>query len=448
MYKCSSCGKTTNRWNGKCLACKAWSSLEKVAEDNIKLKKGKRKRVEASAKVRTLASIEEKEDYNEKISTGIKGIDSVLGGGVLFNQFLLIGGEPGIGKSTLILQICLNLANNNKKVLYISGEETIHQIKNRVNRIYKKSDNVLENFNLLNENKLEIIIETIKKEEPFFVVVDSVQTCMSLDSLGAHGSPSQIRYVADCLMEVAKTNKVAICLIGHVTKEGELAGPKTLEHIVDTVLNLEGDRFHTLRILRSSKNRFGAVDEVALFNISELGFREVDNFSKLILKQRQKNSLGSAITCAMEGSRPLILEIQALSNITNFGYPKRTSAGVKLNKLQLLIAVLQKYSNIKLENQDVYSNIIGGINVSDPGIDLAVMMALASSYLKKPLSNDLAFLGEVSLSGEIRLVSNIERRVKELKKAGFETIICPKFESKIPGVKKLALISEVIKEVF
>jgi len=429
VYKCKSCDSIFNKWSGKCTNCNAWSSLEEIIEDNPKLNKIKSK-VSAISNIKSLNDIEISDNTKNRFQTCFKELNIVLGGGILEDQIVLLGGEPGIGKSTLIMQVCLDLASKKKKILYISGEESTSQIKNRAIRI-NNNQKSFDNIFLINETRLEIIIETIKKEKPSLVVVDSIQTTSSLDINSVSGSVTQVRYTADKLMEIAKTYKTAVVLIGHVTKDGDLAGPKTLEHIVDTVLNLEGDRYHSLRFIRCSKNRFGPVDEVGVFKMGEEGLTEVNNALQFIQNEKPKNSFGFTTSCALEGSRPFLIEIQALTNTTSFGYPKRTSSGIKLNRVQLLAAVISKHCpKIKLDNQDIYINITGGMSINDPSLDLGVIISIISSYMKKNISQNIGIIGEVGLSGEIREVPYLEKRLAEMKRAGITKVICPKIKDK------------------
>ncbi len=333
---------------------------------------------------------------------------------------VLLSGEPGIGKSTLTLQIAGNLAKNHD-VLIISGEESTSQISLRAQRL-KINEPRLK---AVNEMYLENVIELIQREKPTLAIIDSIQIMASAEIPQAAGTITQIRYCTEKLMEVAKSKNIAILIIGHVTKDGTLAGPRVLEHLVDTVMHLEGDRYHQLRLLRAAKNRFGSSSEVGIFEMTELGLGEVKDPSKQLLEGRKEKAIGSSITVTMEGTRPLLVEVQALTSVSPFGYPKRTANGFDLNRLQILIAVLEKHAKINLANQDVFVNIVGGVRLSEPAADLAVLMAIASSHLQTPLPENCIIFGEVGLSGELRKVSQTENRNKEAKKLGFSQILSP-----------------------
>jgi DNA repair protein RadA/Sms len=342
-------------------------------------------------------------------------------------SLILLSGEPGIGKSTLTLQICKAIASQEKNVLYISGEESVEQIAIRADRLGAHESSI----RIVTENNLEQILALIEKEKSDFIVVDSIQVLSSEELPGASGSVSQVKLCAEALMHAAKLWNKPILLIGHVTKEGTLAGPRTLEHLVDTVLYIEGDRYHNLRLLRSTKNRFGSTNEVAVFEMDEKGLKEVTNPSKFFLEGRANDAIGSCLTATIEGTRPFIVEIQALSSLTNFGYPKRSSNGYDLNRLQMIIAVLQEHAHVNLTNQDVFVNVVGGMHIEEPAADLAVALAIASAYRKRPLPADLIAVGELGLSGEIRSVTQTEKREKEAKKLGFTKTITPQKYRKI-----------------
>ncbi len=416
LFVCKDCGHENQKWIGKCPSCNAWNSF---IEESIKVPlknplSGTPRKIEARPAVRLALSIPK----NNRIFSNIEEFDRVIGDGIVEGSLILLSGEPGIGKSTLTLQIADKIAKNNK-VLLISGEESIDQIANRANRLSLKEENLVA----INEFNLETILETIRKEKPKFAIIDSIQVISSLDIPATAGTITQVRYCTEQLMELAKTTNTAIMLIGHVTKDGNLAGPKVLEHLVDTVMQIEGDRFQQFRILRASKNRFGNCSEVGIFEMTEKGLIGIKNPSEQFLEGRKKDAIGSVITVAIEGTRPFLVEVQALSSTTTFGYPKRTSNGFDLNRLQILIAVLEKYAKLNLQNQDIFINIVGGIHLSEPAADLAVLMAIASSYLKKPLPVSSAVFGEVGLSGELRKVSHTEKRQKESEKLGFTQII-------------------------
>ncbi len=433
IYQCTQCGHQSPKWGGQCLNCKAWNSL---VEDVVNVGKAEQKR-SAALPLKSTLSVTKMELKEKRIKTGSAELDRVLGGGLMEDSLLLLVGNPGIGKSTLTLQICDQMAKQEKMVLYFSGEESIAQITSRACRLQLKNP-----INLLNVNNLESILATIESEKPNFIVVDSVQVMASDDLASQAGSISQVRHVAEQLMQVAKREKIPILLIGHVNKEGNLAGPQVLTHLVDTVLFLEGDPFHQFRLLRSTKNRFGAVDEVGVFAMEEQGLIDVKNPSALFLEGRAENPIGSVIVPILEGTRVFLVEVQALTAYTQFGYPKRTASGFDLNRLNIIIAALNRYAKLKLDSCDVYVNVVGGLKLKEPAADLAVAMAIASSKLKKTLPPDLVVMGEMGLSGEIRQVTQMEKREKEAKKMGFKQVLKPHFEEGLKG------ISDVMNKFF
>lgn len=360
-----------------------------------------------------------------RLKTEIGELDRVLGGGFVEDSLTLLTGAPGIGKSTLTLQICRAMAQLGRKVLYVSGEESVGQISSRAKRL-----KISESLAVVNLNHLESIVAVIQKSHPQFIVIDSVQV-MASEELGSQaGSISQVRYVAEELMKVAKGNAIPVLLIGHVNKEGQLAGPQVLTHLVDAVLYLEGDSTSQFRLLRSTKNRFGTVDEVGVFTMEESGLQEVKNPSALFLEGRSETPIGSAIVPVLEGTRIFLVEVQALTSHTNFGYPKRTASGFDLNRLNIILAVLSRYAKMNLDSSDVYVNVVGGLKLKEPAADLAVALAIVSSKLKKPLPGDLVAMGEMGLSGEIRSVSFAERRLKEIEKLGFKQVAIPTVKKK------------------
>jgi DNA repair protein RadA/Sms len=355
--------------------------------------------------------------HEERLTTGISEFDEVLGGGIVAGSLILLGGDPGIGKSTLALQLSLKLPDD---VLYVSGEESVHQIKYRANRLGSK-----HGLEVLAETDLEAVLATVEASHPKLVIIDSVQTMYSESSTGVAGGVAQVTGAVQRIMRVAKTNHISFIIIGHVTKEGFIAGPKTLEHMVDTVLYLEGERFASFRILRCVKNRFGTTNEVGVFEMAGEGLVEVLNPSQLFMGDGGVKASGNVATAIVEGSRALLVEIQALTSVTNFGYPKRTTAGYDANRLQLLTAILSKRANINLSNQDIYVNVVGGIKIDEPGADLAVALAIVSS-MKDIILEKTVVVGELGLSGEVRYVSNLEKRIKEAEKLGLSRIICPR----------------------
>lgn len=415
IFECSNCGAQYQKWAGRCLECGKWGTLgDAIAVPSASSAKNADKK-RPSAKIQTLGEIQE--NNVKRMSTSIGEFDTVLGGGIVPGSFVLLGGEPGIGKSTLTLQIAVSLPNT----LYISGEESVEQIKLRANRITPTAH--LSSLRLANETNVEVIASTISEHKPSVAIVDSIQTMYSDEVEGEAGNISQVKACAVKLLDVAKQTGTAIILIGHVTKEGAVAGPRTLEHLVDTVLYLEGDRYHDIRILRAVKNRFGSTDEIGMFEMNSVGLVEVQNPSAKLLAERGESMPGSVVTCLMEGSRPLLVEIQALVNKTVFGYPVRKASGFDLNRLHVLIAVLQKRADLNLSQYDVHVNVVGGVTADEPGADLAVALAVASAYKDKALGNDLAVFGEVGLGGEIRSVRFLEKRIKECEQLGMKRVL-------------------------
>jgi DNA repair protein RadA/Sms len=417
---------------GKCEQCQSWNSLaEEVLESSQR-----KPSIGKAFKVSKLSEIESQS--SERIKTGIDEADRVLGGGIVPGSLILVGGDPGIGKSTLVL----DLASKISGALYISGEESEKQIQLRANRM-----GVGEDTFVLSETNLENILATVLIEKPPLVILDSIQTIYTNDVVGTPGGISQLSLCTSKVMNFAKDNHISFIIIGHVTKEGNIAGPRMLEHLVDVVLYLEGDRFGSFRILRGIKNRFGSTNETGIFEMSEHGLKEVQNPSEILLSERALKAPGSVIFPALEGTRPLLVEIQALSSGTTFGYPKRTSSGFDLNRLNLLTAVLQKRGGVNLSTQDIYLNVAGGLKVSEPAGDLAVCLAIASAFKNKPIKEDIVAFGEVGLAGEVRSVNNIEKRLKEAEKLGFNTAVIPKSHSgslKLKGLKIITVAS--IKE--
>lgn len=396
VYTCQSCDAQATKWSGKCVQCGAWNSM---VEDVINVGKAEKSpsaiRRGSAEKPRAISEVAKEQS---RISSGLGEMDQVLGGGFMEASLVLLSGEPGIGKSTLTLQVVANLSNKLNKVLYISGEESIEQVADRAHRLGKTGDGL----ELLYETNLENILATIESEKPEFLVIDSIQVMASSEVAGVAGGLSQVRYVTEMIMNSIKTHKIPTLLIGHVNKDGKIAGPKVLEHLVDTVLILEGERDQSLRMLRAVKNRFGSVSEVGLFQMEEEGLTELSNPGAYVLEHRPKNAIGTCLTVTMEGNRPLLMEVQALVTKSNYGYPKIAASGFDRNRLELLIAVLQKHTSLKLGEQDIYVNVVGGLKLRDPAADLAVCLAIASSYKKKALPSELVAFGEVGLTGEIR----------------------------------------------
>ncbi len=415
VFNCEKCGYQSQKWLGRCPECEAWNSFY---EDIIE--KNKSSKTQGTSLSTTPLSHESEPEI--RINTNIAELNRVLGSGLVKGSMVLLSGEPGIGKSTLTLQISHNIAKNNSKVLYISGEESHHQVSMRAQRLGIKN----QNLHFLAETNFENILATIENTKPDFIILDSIQVIYSSEIPSMAGSITQVRFCTESIMNFAKKTATPVLLIGHVTKDGNLAGPRVLEHLVDTVLFLEGERYQNYRVLRSLKNRFGPTHEIGIFEMSEEGLTEVTNASKLFLDGRKEGTIGSAITATLEGTRPLLVEVQALTNVTHFGYPKRAGSGFDLNRMQLLIAVIQKYLNLNLSNQDVYINVVSGFKLHEPAADLAVIMAIISSFKKTALHPTTIYIGEVGLSGELRTVTDLEKRIQEAEKMGFSRIVIPK----------------------
>lgn len=436
VYFCQNCGHEESKWLGQCPACREWNTFveEKVTPAAAKAVKERK-----DAQVVTLSSIETDED--DRMNTGIEELDRVLGGGIVKGSLVLVGGDPGIGKSTLLLQVCQRLSAAGRKLLYISGEESLKQIKLRANRMGEFT----ENLYLLCETSLDIIRGIIEQQKPDMVVIDSIQTMYNEEVGSAPGSVSQVRESTNIFMQLAKGLNISIFIVGHVTKEGTVAGPRVLEHMVDTVLYFEGDRHASYRILRGVKNRFGSTNEIGVFEMRKEGLTEVKNPSEFMLSGKPEHASGSVVACAMEGTRPMLMEIQALVCKTNFGMPRRTAAGLDYNRVNLLMAVLEKRLGLPLSGYDAYVNIAGGIRLNEPAADLGIVLAVASSYKNRPIAEEVIAFGEVGLSGEVRAVSMPEQRVSEAKKLGFTTCILPevsvKTVGKVEGVKIIGVKS-------
>ena len=428
-YVCQNCGYSTLRWSGKCPDCDTWSSLVEEIVTNDKKRSsgsGPLKVNEGSYKL-----ISEISSVNEsRTQTRISELDRVLGGGIVGGSVILIGGDPGIGKSTLMLQLAEQIKD--KKILYVSGEESASQIKLRADRLNYH----LGNFYILSETNMEIIEAVIEKESPDIVVVDSIQTVYRPEIESAPGTVSQLRESSALLMHIAKKNNVAVFIVGHITKDGMIAGPKVLEHMVDVVLQFEGERTHSYRILRGIKNRFGSTNEIGIFEMTDMGLKEVLNPSEVFLSQRNYGASGCVISASIEGTRPILIEVQALVTSSNFGIPQRTSMGFDYKKLSIIIAVIEKKLGVVLSKSDIFINIAGGIKIDEPAIDLAVAMSIYSSFRDIPVDSETVVLGEIGLSGEIRTISYIDRRITEAAKLGFKRIIIPKGNMKNLNTKK------------
>ncbi len=418
-FVCQNCGRQTPRYFGRCPACGEWNTM---VEEVVEQQPAGRRVPISGPRALPQRLTEIATDGLDRLSLPMGEFARVLGGGVVPGSLILVGGEPGIGKSTLLLQTAALMSDSSGPVLYVSGEESARQIKMRADRLKIERDELF----VVTETSLDTILSHVESVKPRVLIIDSVQTTYSEALTSASGSVSQVRETAARLQMLAKQTGVAVFLVGHVTKEGAIAGPKVLEHIVDTVLYLEGDLFHAYRLLRSVKNRFGATSEVGVFEMRERGLEEVANPSEAFLAERMVNAAGSAIAVTMEGTRPLLVEVQALTSTTSFGHPRRTANGVDFNRLLLLVAVLSKRVGLRLGDQDVFANVVGGLQIDEPAADLAVAVAIASSMRDEPVAADLAFMGEVGLSGELRAVSQIPARLKEAAKLGFRRCVVPK----------------------
>ena len=439
VFFCKECGYETPKWMGQCPGCHQWNTMTEEKINPVSRGAGKRGNNLPHQQLTGLFEVSMEEE--DRSSSGIPELDRVLGGGIVKGSLTLVGGDPGIGKSTLLLQICRYQANSGKKVVYVSGEESLKQIKMRAQRLGGFKENVF----LLCETDINAAAEAVREAKPDMVVVDSVQTMYSEDLSSAAGSVSQVREVTAVMMRVAKENNIAVFIVGHVTKEGVVAGPRTLEHMVDTVLYFEGEREAAYRILRGVKNRFGSTNEIGVFEMCNNGLVEVENPSKTMLNGRPLDASGSVVVCSMEGTRPILIEIQALVSPTSFQMPRRTAVGIDYNRVNLLMAVLEKRLGMNRGNCDAYVNIAGGIKMNEPAIDLGIVMALVSSYRNRPIDEKTIVFGEVGLSGEVRAVNMPEQRVAEAKKLGFETCIlpevCMKTVKDVKGIKLLGVKS-------
>lgn len=420
-FFCKECGYESSKWMGQCPACKSWNTM--VEEPTAKREPLGRSTGSVLRQIQKPVRLEEVSiDEQDRMSTGYRELDRVLGSGVVAGSLVLVGGDPGIGKSTLLLQVCRNLAVAGRRVLYISGEESLKQIKLRAARIGTITGDLL----FLCETNLDNIEEAIREAKPEVVIIDSIQTMFREDVSSAPGSVSQVRESTNILMQIAKGMGIAVFIVGHVTKEGVVAGPRVLEHMVDTVLYFEGERNASYRILRGVKNRFGSTNEIGVFEMQEKGLVEVENPSEYLLDGRPEEASGAVVACSVEGTRPILLEVQALVAQTNFGLPRRTAAGTDYNRVNLLMAVLEKRCHYEMSRYDAYVNIAGGVKMNEPALDLAIILALVSSMKDKPVSPKCIIFGEVGLSGEVRAVSQAEQRVNEAVKLGFESCILPK----------------------
>ena len=444
VFVCSECGYESAKWLGKCPGCNSWNSFyeEKVVETKSTSSKEKKE----SSKPQVLNEVSGKKEV--RTSTGIGELDRVLGGGLVKGSLVLLGGEPGIGKSTLVLELCDKITGNGK-VLYISGEESAEQVKLRADRLGIKNNNIM----FLGETDIDVIEQSILEIQPKLVVVDSIQTMYSEEITSAAGSVSQVREITARIMRISKGHQISTIIIGHVTKDGNIAGPRVLEHMVDTVLYLEGERYFSYRILRSVKNRFGSTNEIGMFEMQDEGMIEIKNPSSILISDRVDNPSGSVIVASMEGTRPMLIEIQALTTPSVYGMPRRAANGIEYNRLTMLIAVLEKKARLPLGSQDVYINVVSGIRLVEPAIDLGTILVIASSFKNISIPQDVVVMGEVGLTGEIRSVNFIDKRLKEVEKMGFKKCIIPesnkrmlknKYDIEIVGVRN---ISEAISKL-
>ena len=429
VFFCQECGYESSKWMGQCPGCRQWNTfVEETVKPASKASKAAGTPISGgeAGSPKTLSEIVLNDE--ERYDTHIGELNRVLGGGLVKGSLILVGGDPGIGKSTILLQVAGNISGDKRDVLYISGEESLQQIKLRANRIGDFS----EKLRFMCETNLSNIEETISRFKPQVVIIDSIQTMYNESVSSAPGSVSQVRESTSVLLRIAKSMNISIFIVGHVTKEGQVAGPRVLEHMVDTVLYFEGDRHASYRILRAVKNRFGSTNEIGVFEMQEKGLVEVTNPSEFMLDGRPEGASGSIVTCSVEGTRPILIEVQALVTRTNFGFPRRQANGTDYNRVNLLMAVLEKRIGLQMSDFDAYVNLAGGMKIAEPSLDLGICLALVSSFKNKPISDDVIAFGEVGLSGEVRSVSMGEARVLEAKKLGFKTCIVPKaLESKL-----------------
>lgn len=436
VFFCRECGMESPKWLGQCPGCKAWNSLMEAPQAGKVKSSAYGVSALSGAEPVLLSQVDTEEE--ERIATGIGELDRVLGGGIVVGSLVLVGGDPGIGKSTLLLQMCYALAKKERKVLYVSGEESVRQIRMRADRLQVTEGSTL----LLAETSLNRVEEIIRQITPEIVIIDSIQTVYREDADSAPGSPGQIKEATASLLRLAKGLGITIFIIGHVTKEGTVAGPRMLEHMVDTVLYFEGESHISYRILRAVKNRFGSTNEIGVFEMAGAGLREVKNPSEYMLEGRPEDEPGSVVTAAMEGTRPILVEVQALVCPTNFNMPRRTAAGTDYNRVTLLMAVLEKRLGISLAGCDAYVNVAGGMKITEPSLDLAIVLALLSSYRNRPLPARTVAFGEVGLTGEIRSVNMMAARIAEAEKMGYQNVIMPQ-QKKMVGEEKKSKIQRI-----
>lgn len=443
-YVCQECGYNSNKWLGKCPTCNEWNTFVEEFIDKVVVTKS----IGISTNKKPVPLSEVVIDDEERYKTKIREFDNVLGGGIVKGSLVLVGGDPGIGKSTLLLQVADAVSLSHLKVLYVSGEESLKQTKLRADRLNIKSDKIL----LVSENNLDFIVKYVEEYKPDVLIVDSIQTVYNPNVSSSPGSVSQVREATATLMRISKVDSVATFIVGHVTKSGAIAGPKVLEHMVDTVLYFEGDKNHTFRILRGVKNRFGSTNEIGIFEMSLKGLQEVKNPSEIFLSNRPESAPGSVVVAGMEGTRPVLVEIQALVSNSSFGTPRRMSVGVDHNKVVMIMAILEKKLGIQIQGCDAYLNVVGGMQLSEPAIDLAVVVAVLSSFRDKVLEEGVVIFGEVGLTGEVRAVSHVEQRINEAIKLGFKKCIIPKgnIEQAVSGIKIIAVenVEEMLQYIF
>lgn len=446
VFVCSECGYESPKWYGKCPGCSNWNTMQEEIKESAKATSISQRRVSAYTKPVSVNEISTKDE--ERFDSGFRELNRVLGGGIVKGSLVLLGGDPGIGKSTILMQICKNLSSLN--ILYVSGEESKRQLKLRADRLGVTDSNLM----IMTETDVEIIVEEIKSQKPDLVMIDSIQTMMIRDLSSSAGSITQVRESTNLIMHTAKDYDIPVMVVGHVNKEGSIAGPKVLEHIVDTVLYFEGDKQMSCRILRAVKNRFGSTNEIGVFEMTDKGLQEVENPSKMMLSGRPKGVSGTVVTCSLEGTRPILTEIQGLATQSGYGNPRRMSTGFDYNRLSMLLAVLEKRAGYYFNNMDAFVNIVGGLRIDEPAVDLAICMALISSLKDIPVLENAVVFGEVGLAGEIRSISQAQQRVSEAVRLGFDKIILPYHNAKnvdnmgaeVIGVKNLRQAFEAISE--
>ena len=431
VFYCTQCGNETPKWQGRCPSCGAWNTLEEHIERPAAPGRAKTAPVGAARKPKTISEVDSGDEI--RFSTGMGELNRVLGGGAVAGSLVLVGGAPGIGKSTLLLQIC-NALCAERKVLYVSGEESERQLKLRAQRLGVSPRNLY----ILAENRLADILSSVDEEQPDVLIIDSIQTMYSDDNESSPGSVSQVKDCTMSLMQLSKTEGITVFVVGHINKDGNIAGPKVLEHMVDCVLYFEGDPNTSYRLLRAAKNRFGSTNEIGVFEMLDSGLKEVPNPSQMLLEGRPEGASGTCVACVMEGTRPILAEVQALVSKTSFNVPRRTADGFDFNRAALLLAVTEKRAGMKLSLFDAYINVIGGLRLDEPGADLPVVLAIASSYRDAAIADDLVAIGEVGLTGEIRSVSHMNQRLQEVARLGFKKVIIPKY-----GSEKLEIPKEL-----